>query len=54
MCLLGVSCTERRTASVPVPDGDTVEVVIPEKEKPVNPGMPEIIEMPDSIDLLSD
>ena len=34
VCLLG-ACTERRTASDPVPDGDTVEVVIshPQPEK---------------------
>ena len=35
VCLLGVACTERRTASEPVPDGDTVEVVIGLPEKPV-------------------
>ena len=29
VCLLG-GCTGRRTASQPVPDGDTIEVVIPE------------------------
>lgn len=50
--LLGASCTERRTASDPVPDGDTVRVVIPETEEHHDPGMPEIIEVPDSIDLL--
>lgn len=26
--LLCVSCTERRTASAPVPDGDTIEVAV--------------------------
>lgn len=50
--LLGVSCTERRTASEPVADGDTVEVVIKGDEKAQKPGMPEIIEVPDSVDLL--
>ena len=29
LCTLG-SCTERRRATTPVPDGDTIEVVIPE------------------------
>ena len=29
LLLLG-SCTERRRATTPVPDGDTIEVVIPE------------------------
>lgn len=30
--ILTSSCTERRTASAPVPDGDTIEVVIPDKK----------------------
>lgn len=50
--LLGASCTERRTASDPTPDGDTIEVAIKGSEKPQNTGMPEIIEVPDSVDLL--
>lgn len=50
--LLGASCTERRTASDPVPDGDTVEVVVKGGEKDSEKGMPEIIEVPDSVDLL--
>lgn len=49
--LLGVSCTERRTASDPVPDGDTVEVVIRGKDSVPSRAMPEIIEIPDSIDI---
>lgn len=28
VCLFCASCTERRTASAPVPDGDTIEVVM--------------------------
>lgn len=31
VCLLG-GCTERRTASDPVPDGDTIEVVLPDRK----------------------
>ena len=50
--LLWASCTERRTASDPVPDGDTVEVVIKGDEKGGKQGEPEIIEVPDTIDLL--
>ena len=51
--LLSVSCTERRTASDPVADGDTVEVEIQgKKENARQPGMPEIIEVPDTVDLL--
>ena len=30
VCLLCFSCTERRTASEPVADGDTIEVIMPE------------------------
>lgn len=33
LCLLGASCTERRRASQPVADGDTIEVVIPEPQR---------------------
>lgn len=29
VCLLG-GCTQRRTSDAPVPDGDTIEVVVPE------------------------
>lgn len=31
VALLCLSCTERRTASTPVPDGDTIEVVIEDR-----------------------
>ena len=48
--LLGAGCTERRTMSDPVPDGDTIEVVIQEPTKS-KAGYPEVIEVPDSIDL---
>lgn len=33
--LLLASCTARRTASAPVPDGDTIDVVIPESDYPM-------------------
>lgn len=51
VCLLGASCTERRTMSDPVPDGDTVEVVINGDDKAPQPGMPQYIDVPDSVDL---
>lgn len=50
--LLGAACTERRTASDPTPDGDTIEVTIKGNEQPQPSNMPEIIEVPDSIDLM--
>ena len=48
VCLLG-ACTGRRTASNPVPDGDTVEVVIVDEVSLNKPQMPEIIDIPDSL-----
>ena len=34
--MLLAACTERRTASDPVPDGDTIEVVIDRHEQPAH------------------
>ena len=51
--LLLAACTGHRRDETPKPDGDTVEVEIKGEEKAREPGMPEIIEVPDSVDLLN-
>lgn len=51
VALLGGSCTERRTASDPVPDGDTVYVTIRKDDPKKNGKAPRVIDIPDSIDL---
>lgn len=52
VCTTLMSCTERRRMTEPTPDGDTVEVVIPDKnahndEMPVN-----IIDLTETADTL--